>query len=96
MDYDDLLLQWGRLIREFPDQRAIHGKMFRHLLIDEMQDTNAIQVGRGRGDRGRRSPATSRPSATTPSRSTDSAGPTTTISSDSPIGIPVRRSSTSI
>ena len=45
MDYDDLLLQWGRLIREFPDQRAMQGRMFRHLLIDEMQDTNAVQVG---------------------------------------------------
>ncbi len=45
MDYDDLLLQWGRLIREFPEQRETHGKMFRHILIDEMQDTNAVQVG---------------------------------------------------
>jgi DNA helicase II / ATP-dependent DNA helicase PcrA len=44
MDYDDLLLQWGRLIREFPEQRANHGTMFRHILIDEMQDTNAVQV----------------------------------------------------
>ncbi len=44
MDYDDLLLQWGRLIREFPDQREFHGKTFRHMLIDEMQDTNAVQV----------------------------------------------------
>ncbi len=44
MDYDDLLLQWGRLIREFPEQRELHGKMFRHILIDEMQDTNAMQI----------------------------------------------------
>jgi DNA helicase-2/ATP-dependent DNA helicase PcrA len=44
MDYDDLLLQWGRLTREFPDQRALQGRLFRHLLIDEMQDTNAVQV----------------------------------------------------
>jgi DNA helicase-2/ATP-dependent DNA helicase PcrA len=44
MDYDDLLLQWGRLIREVPEQRALQGRMFRHLLIDEMQDTNAVQV----------------------------------------------------
>ena len=44
MDYDDLLLQWGRLIREFPEQRESHGQMFRHILIDEMQDTNAVQV----------------------------------------------------
>jgi DNA helicase-2/ATP-dependent DNA helicase PcrA len=44
MDYDDLLLQWGWLIREVPEQRALQGRMFRHLLIDEMQDTNAVQV----------------------------------------------------
>ncbi|MHB1555927.1 MAG: ATP-dependent helicase [Isosphaeraceae bacterium] len=44
MDYDDLLLQWGRVIREFPDQRELQGRMFHHLLIDEMQDTNAVQV----------------------------------------------------
>ncbi len=45
MDYDDLLLQWGRLIDEFPDERDRQASMFRHLLIDEMQDTNAVQVG---------------------------------------------------
>ena len=88
MDYDDLLLQWGRLIREFPEQRALQGRLFRHLLIDEMQDTNAVQVDLRRGDRRGRRRATSRPSATTRSRSTGSAGPTTTISSGSPSGIP--------
>ncbi len=44
MDYDDLLVQWARLIDEFPDERAAQGRMFRHVLIDEMQDTNTIQV----------------------------------------------------
>jgi DNA helicase-2/ATP-dependent DNA helicase PcrA len=44
MDYDDLLLQWGRLIKEFAEERALQGRMFRQILIDEMQDTNAIQV----------------------------------------------------
>ena len=44
MDYDDLLIQWARLIEEFPDERAAQGRMFRHILIDEMQDTNTIQV----------------------------------------------------
>lgn len=44
MDYDDLLGQWGRLIREFPDQLEAQGRMFRHILIDEMQDTNLVQV----------------------------------------------------
>jgi DNA helicase-2/ATP-dependent DNA helicase PcrA len=44
MDYDDLLVQWKRLLDEFPDQRAAQGRMFRHILIDEMQDTNTVQV----------------------------------------------------
>jgi DNA helicase-2/ATP-dependent DNA helicase PcrA len=44
MDYDDLLVQWGRLIEEFPEQRAAQGRMFQHILIDEMQDTNTVQV----------------------------------------------------
>jgi DNA helicase-2/ATP-dependent DNA helicase PcrA len=44
MDYDDLLLQWARLIAEFPDERAAQGRAFRHILIDEMQDTNTVQV----------------------------------------------------
>ena len=44
MDYDDLLGQWARLLDEFPDQRAAQAKMFRHLLIDEMQDTNSVQA----------------------------------------------------
>jgi DNA helicase-2/ATP-dependent DNA helicase PcrA len=44
MDYDDLLMQWVRLIEEFPDERAAQAHMFGHILIDEMQDTNRIQV----------------------------------------------------
>ncbi len=44
MDYDDLLGQWDRLIRDFPDQRKAIAGRFRHVLVDEMQDTNAIQA----------------------------------------------------
>jgi DNA helicase II / ATP-dependent DNA helicase PcrA len=44
MDYDDLLGEWARLIRDFPDERAAQGRMFQHILIDEMQDTNLVQV----------------------------------------------------
>ncbi len=44
MDYDDLLTQWLRLLREFPEQLESQSGMFRHILIDEMQDTNALQV----------------------------------------------------
>jgi DNA helicase-2/ATP-dependent DNA helicase PcrA len=44
MDYDDLLGQWARLIDEFSAERADQGRRFRHILIDEMQDTNIVQV----------------------------------------------------
>src|SRR3954452_5672419 len=44
MDYDDLLVQWLRLLNEFPEQLEQQAGMFRHVLIDEMQDTNALQV----------------------------------------------------
>ncbi|MBX6312021.1 MAG: ATP-dependent helicase [Isosphaeraceae bacterium] len=44
MDYDDLLGQWARLITEFPEQREQQGRMFRHILVDEMQDTNLVQI----------------------------------------------------
>lgn len=44
MDYDDLLTQWLRLLRESPEQLEHQARMFRHILIDEMQDTNALQV----------------------------------------------------
>jgi len=45
MDYDDLLIQWSRLIQEFPAERDLQARMFSHILIDEMQDTNTVQVG---------------------------------------------------
>jgi DNA helicase II / ATP-dependent DNA helicase PcrA len=45
MDYDDLLNEWGRLLRDFPAERAAQGAQFQHILIDEMQDTNTVQVG---------------------------------------------------
>jgi DNA helicase-2/ATP-dependent DNA helicase PcrA len=44
MDYDDLLGQWARLIRDFPEQRKAIATRFKHLLIDEMQDTNLVQA----------------------------------------------------
>ena len=34
----------GQLIREFPEQQAAQAERFCHILIDEMQDTNAVQV----------------------------------------------------
>ena len=44
MDYDDLLTQWLRLLDEFPKRLEEQGRMFRHILVDEMQDTNALQI----------------------------------------------------
>ena len=44
MDYDDLLREWSRLIHDFPDQRAKLGRQFAHILVDEMQDTNLLQL----------------------------------------------------
>ncbi len=31
-------------IREFPEERVAEARKFAHILIDEMQDTNAVQV----------------------------------------------------
>lgn len=44
MDYDDLLGQWSRLIADFPAQRDEQAKRFQHILVDEMQDTNRVQI----------------------------------------------------
>ncbi len=44
MDYDDLLGEWARLTRDFPGQLEAQGRMFQHVLIDEMQDTNRVQA----------------------------------------------------
>jgi DNA helicase-2/ATP-dependent DNA helicase PcrA len=44
MDYDDLLIKWRHLIEGFPEELKRQAGMFRHILIDEMQDTNTAQV----------------------------------------------------
>ena len=44
MDYDDLLGQWARLLAEFPGPRKALAQGFRHVLVDEMQDTNLVQI----------------------------------------------------
>ncbi len=43
LDYDDLLLYWFHLLGE-PSLAARVGGMFSHILVDEYQDTNAIQA----------------------------------------------------
>jgi DNA helicase II / ATP-dependent DNA helicase PcrA len=43
MDFDDLLLNWGRLLREHDDLRLKWSSQFEHVLVDEYQDTNHLQ-----------------------------------------------------
>lgn len=43
LDFDDLLLETVRLFREQPEVRAKWRGQFKHILIDEYQDTNAAQ-----------------------------------------------------
>ncbi len=44
MDYDDLLLNWKRLLIEKPDIANVYAEQFQHILVDEYQDTNRIQA----------------------------------------------------
>lgn len=44
MDFDDLLLNWKRLLEDFPDIREAYSNRFEHILVDEYQDTNKIQA----------------------------------------------------
>ncbi len=44
MDYDDLLVNWKRLMVEKPDIAAIYQDQFQHVLVDEYQDTNTLQA----------------------------------------------------
>lgn len=43
LDFDDLLIQAVELLKHAPDIRAKYHERFRHVMIDEFQDTNAIQ-----------------------------------------------------
>src|SRR5690242_8043917 len=43
LDYDDLLLWWERTLR-VPEIAADMGSRFDHVLVDEYQDTNALQA----------------------------------------------------
>lgn len=42
-DFDDLIGQTVHLFRAFPDVAAVYRKRFRHILVDEYQDTNHAQ-----------------------------------------------------
>lgn len=43
LDYDDLLLYWAQMVAE-PALAAEIGARFEHILVDEYQDTNALQA----------------------------------------------------
>jgi DNA helicase-2/ATP-dependent DNA helicase PcrA len=43
LDYDDLLLAWQQMVAEPALARALGGR-FRHVLVDEYQDTNRLQA----------------------------------------------------
>ena len=43
LNFDDLLIRAVELLRQSPDIRHKWQQQFRHILIDEYQDTNAVQ-----------------------------------------------------
>ncbi len=43
LDFDDMLCLTVELFKEFPAVLGIYQKRFKHILVDEYQDTNAIQ-----------------------------------------------------
>ncbi len=42
-DYDDLLEHWLDLLKKSPETAAYYAQRFRHVLVDEYQDTNVLQ-----------------------------------------------------
>ncbi len=44
MDYDDLLVNWKRLLAESKEVRETISRRFSHIMVDEYQDTNHIQA----------------------------------------------------
>jgi DNA helicase-2/ATP-dependent DNA helicase PcrA len=44
-DYDDLLEHWHALLTTVPDVAQYFSHRFRHVLVDEYQDTNTLQAG---------------------------------------------------
>ena len=43
MDFDDLIMVTVNLLQAFPDMAAYYRRKFRHVLVDEYQDTNHAQ-----------------------------------------------------
>ncbi|HEV2762331.1 MAG TPA: ATP-dependent helicase [Pyrinomonadaceae bacterium] len=44
MDYDDMLLNWKRLLLEKDEVARLYQEQFEHILVDEYQDTNRLQA----------------------------------------------------
>lgn len=44
MDYDDLLVNWKRLLAEVPEARQLIASRYSHIMVDEYQDTNLVQA----------------------------------------------------
>ena len=44
MDFDDLLVLWLKLLKEYEDVRELYQKRFQFVLVDEYQDTNQLQA----------------------------------------------------
>ena len=55
MDFDDLLVRTVNVLELFPEVRARYAAAFRHVLVDEYQDTNHAQY-RLAAAAGRRAP----------------------------------------
>jgi DNA helicase-2/ATP-dependent DNA helicase PcrA len=43
LDFDDLIMLTVHVFQEFPDVREVYRRRFRHVLVDEYQDTNHAQ-----------------------------------------------------
>ena len=43
LDFDDLIMTTVHLLQAFPDLREQYRRRFRHVLVDEYQDTNHAQ-----------------------------------------------------
>lgn len=43
MDFDDLLVKFRELLQENENVRQLYARRFRHVLVDEYQDTNKVQ-----------------------------------------------------
>ncbi len=44
MDFDDLLVNWKRLLLEHENIREYYAAKLTHILVDEYQDTNKLQA----------------------------------------------------